>query len=164
MSTAAPPSDGLPPIPRPLLEQAQAEDLTEPEIVRAWRDYVTWHRKTYGDAPWRQKDWDRQIDWACRDKVAQADAVRLSSHAALSPRELEQALAEEVYLREACTFGEWIDRLMLAHQRGELLSPEDASFLAWREEQGASSPRAWGMTAILAYGEDVVNGCAGRGR
>lgn len=110
--------EDFPPIPRIMLEAAQAKSLTELEIARAWREYVRWHRKTLVDEPWRMADWSRQVAFTCRDKAVREDVVQLPDTCAMptkaSAREAEareKALADEAYKRGAVSYAAWLERL-----------------------------------------------------
>ena len=142
-------SDGVPPIPRPFLEEAEA-DLRPPEVVKAWKAYLLWHSKTLPGQNYRMSDWQRQIEFTLRDrKVTTEDLVKLDAKA-MTDDEIKKTLEDEQYAREAMTFSGWISWLK-AH-RSEL-SPQDAAFLAFREAQDASKPQAWGLDCIGAFGE-----------
>jgi hypothetical protein len=129
-----------------MLEEARA-DLPPHAIARRWGKYVTWHREHLGtEAPYRMPDWQRHIEFELRD--LQAREVQASNVVALpkplTPSQVEQAIRDEQYDREAITFGQWTK---LAPT-----TPHDAAFLAWRAGQDTRSPTAWGLTALDAFG------------
>lgn len=160
---SAPTTDGIPPIPRPMLEQAQA-DLPAPAVVRRWGKFVAWHRSTHGaDAPYRMPDWDRHIEFELQDlKTKQAQSSNaVALPAPLKPHELEQAVRDEQYAREAVTFGDWTRGLdERAAGRGEPLSEHDEAFLTWRRTLDRSDARAWGLTSLMAFGDTRRDGGA----
>lgn len=144
-------ADGIPPIPRQLLEEAES-DLPPHAIVRRWGKYVTWHRENLGPTEaYRLPDWQRHINWEVQDvqleQRQKLDVVKLP--APLSPKQLEDAVAAEQYDRGACTFGEWVKRGPVQHDATGF----DHEFFAWRATQDKRSPRAWGLTSLDAFGE-----------
>lgn len=151
--------EDFPPIPRVMLEAAEAEDLSQLEIARAWRDFIRWHRKTLGDQAFRMSDWNRQIDFACRDKSAKEDLVELPSapSAPLKGAALEKAIAEEIYLRGAVSFDGYLRGLCAAVAAGNALAEHDAAFLGWLE----AHPKAKGLSGMWAFGQDEPCRCHG---
>lgn len=142
-------SDGVPPIPRPFLEEAEA-DLEGHEIVQAWRKFLAWHAKSqFAARDYRMVDWQREIEFTLRARKIRTDLVPLDAKP-MTGAEALKAAADEEYDRNAMTFSGWISWLK-AH-RSEL-SPQDAAFLAFREAQDARSQQAWGLDCIGAFGE-----------
>src|ERR1700744_583005 len=102
--------DGLPPIPKLLLDEAEA-DLTPPEVVKAWRSYLAWHTKALGpQTPYRMSDWQRQIEFTLRDRNVSQELVKLDAKA-MSQDDIAAELAEQEYAQRAVTFSGSVERL-----------------------------------------------------
>jgi hypothetical protein len=158
-------ADGVPPIPRPLLEAAAAAGLSQTAIVKRWRQYAEWHQRTHGTQEYRMLDWERHIGWELADAPPPSTADDKLAASRLKAGELEQAIAEELYEREAVTFGDWVKTLEARDAgHGEALPPTDKAFLAWRRAlllRNPRDPRAWGLTALMLFGAENPCACVG---
>jgi hypothetical protein len=141
-------SDGLPMMPKPFLEEAEA-DLETHEIAYAWRKYLAWHAKAMPGGDYRMVDWQREIEYTLRARKMK-DLVKVEPAKAMTDEEIRKACEDEEYAKNAMTFSGWIAWLKANRPT---LSKQDAAFLAFREAQELTSPLAWGLDCIGAFGD-----------